>query len=48
LPGEFIRLTVESGCVGNGTVTRVSMRVFGRRLEFRGFVTQPLNCFTDA
>jgi len=41
LPKQFTGLTVEQGGVGEGTVIRVSMRVFGRRFEFRGFVTEP-------
>jgi hypothetical protein len=41
LPKQFTGLTVEKGGVGEGTVIRVSMRVFGRRFEFRGFVTEP-------
>ena len=36
LPKQFTGLTVEKGGVGEGTVIRVSMRVFGRRFEFRG------------
>jgi len=41
LPKQFTGLTVEKGGVGEGTVIRVAMRVFGRRFEFRGFVTEP-------
>ena len=41
LPKQFTGLTVEAGGVGSGTVICVSMRVFGRRFQFRGFVTEP-------
>jgi hypothetical protein len=41
LPKQFTGLSVEKGGVGEGTVIRFSMRVFGRRFEFRGFVSEP-------
>src|ERR1700736_626465 len=41
LPKQFTGLTVEKGGISEGTVMRVSMHVFGRRFEFRGFVTEP-------
>jgi hypothetical protein len=41
VPDAFSDLTVERGGVGNGTVIRFKMRVFGRTQSFRAAVTEP-------
>lgn len=41
LPKQFSGLRVESGGFGAGTIMRFSMRIFGRTIDFRGFVTEP-------
>ncbi len=41
LPDAFSDLTVEAGGVGDGTVIRFTMTLFGRRYEFRAAVTEP-------
>jgi hypothetical protein len=41
LPPQFRNFTVEQGGVGDGTVIRFEVRVFGRTTRFRAFVTEP-------
>lgn len=41
LPEEFSGLTVERGGVGDGTIIRFQMRVFGRTQTFRSAITEP-------
>jgi hypothetical protein len=41
LPKQFTSLAVEQGGIGDGTVIRFTMRIFGRRFAFRGVVTEP-------
>lgn len=41
LPKQFSGFTVVSGGFGAGTIIRFSMRIFGRPMKFRGFVTEP-------
>jgi len=41
LPEEFSGLTVERGGIGDGTIIRFQMRVFGRTQTFRAAITEP-------
>ena len=41
VPDTFSDLTVERGGVGDGTIIRFKMRVFGRTQSFRAAVTEP-------
>jgi Polyketide cyclase / dehydrase and lipid transport len=41
LPDQFRNLTVEQGGVGDGTVIRFDVHVFGRTPHFRAIVTEP-------
>lgn len=41
MPDTFSDLTVERGGVGEGTIIRFKMRVFGRTQSFRAAVTEP-------
>jgi hypothetical protein len=40
LPKQFTSLTVEQGGIGDGTVIRFTMRIFGRRFAIRAVVTE--------
>src|SRR5215472_6110320 len=41
LPPEFSGLTIEQGGVGDGTIIRFQMQVFGMTEKFRAAVTEP-------
>jgi hypothetical protein len=41
LPKQFSNLTVEQGGVGQGTVIRFQMSVFGKKQTFRAAITEP-------
>jgi Polyketide cyclase / dehydrase and lipid transport len=41
VPDTFSDMTVERGGVGDGTIIRFKMRVFGRTQSFRAAVTEP-------